>query len=163
MRDPAYNKYQKSGESSPPRPIFIHRVSKNRTMFKKNPNPNNPPPERRRYVRINKNFIMTYCLKSSPQKKIEITQLKNIGLGGMCFITTQKFEPSTLLQIELKTPYITDTTLLEGHVLESHEKIINMLYETRLEFVHINTEAQYLLTQLMEYFINGEKKQNTES
>ena len=135
-------------------------------MFKKNPEPNNQGPkasERRRHVRINKNFILTYCQKSSPEKKIEITQLKNISLGGMCFITTHKFEPSTLLQIELKTPYITDTTLLEGNVLESREKTKNMIYETRLEFVHINAEAQYLLTQLMEYFINGEKKQNTES
>ena len=132
-------------------------------MFKKNQEPHMPPTERRRHVRINKNFIMTYCQKSNPEKKIEITQLKNISLGGMCFITTCKFEPSTPLHIELKTPYITDTTLLEGVVLESHEKTKDMLYETRLKFVHINAEAQSLLTQLMEYFIHGERKQNTES
>ena len=132
-------------------------------MFRKNQESNNQLPERRRHVRINKNFIMTYCQKSNPRKKIEITQLKNISLGGMCFITTQKFEPSTPLQIELKTPYITDTTILEGIVLESQEKTKNMLYETRLQFVYLNTEAQYLLTQLMEYFINGEKERDKES
>ena len=133
-------------------------------MFKKNPDneqgkqPGNQ--ERRRYIRIKKNLIMTYSEKSKPEEKIEITQLKNISLGGLCFITTRKLEKSTQLCIDLKTPFMTETTFLEGIVLESHEKTKGLIYETRLQFVHINVEAKMLITQLMEYFINGEKEQN---
>ena len=91
-------------------------------------------PERRNYVRIKKNFILSYFDKDRPDEKYEITQLKNISMGGMCYVTSRKFNYGTSMGIELKTPYLSDTTYLEGVVLESHEKVKNMLYETRLQF-----------------------------
>ena len=60
--------------------------------------------ERRRYKRVNKNFILTYFDKNHPEDRHEITQLKNISLGGLCFVTLHHFEPGTPLGIELKHP-----------------------------------------------------------
>jgi hypothetical protein len=114
-----------------------------------------PKQERRRYIRIKKSFLLTYFDKSEPSRKHEITQLKNISLGGMCFITSQSFNPATELVIELKTPYLAETTHLEGVVLESHVKMKNRIYETRLGFRDLDTEAKILLEKLMEYFLNG--------
>ena len=114
-----------------------------------------PDPERRRYIRIKKSFLLSYSNKSEPNEKYEITQLKNISLGGMCFVTSQRFTVSTELNIELKTPYLAETTHLTGIVLESHEKMKNRIYETRLEFRNLDTEAKVLLQKLMEYFLNG--------
>src|SRR3989338_11056865 len=111
--------------------------------------------ERRKYIRIKKSFLLSYFDKSEPNRKYEITQLKNISLGGMCFVTSHNFNASTELRIELKTPYLAETTHLEGVVLESHEKMKNRIYETRLEFRNLNTEAKILLEKLMEFFING--------
>src|SRR5689334_19726005 len=85
--------------------------------------------ERRRSDRVKKNFILTYYNKSDPAHKYEITQLKNIGMGGMCFITSKPYALGTILGIDLKTPYLSDTTKLEGRVLESHEKVKNIIYE----------------------------------
>lgn len=113
--------------------------------------------ERRRYKRIKKNFILTYYDKNTPHQKFEITQLKNISLGGICFVTTKKFEPGTAIGIELKTPYLADTTYLEGYVLESHEKVKNMIFETRLKFALLNPQAEFLLSKVIEFFMNGEK------
>lgn len=113
-------------------------------------------PDRRQYKRISKNFILSYFFKDKPTEKIEITQLKNISMGGMCFITSKHFMPSTLLGIELKTPYISEITYLEGEVLESQEKIKNMIYETRLQFTSLNENAKFLLTKLIEYFLSEE-------
>ena len=73
----------------------------------------------------------------------------------MCFITTRSFDPSTRLSIELKTPYIAGTTYLEGSVLQSHEKMKGTIYETRLEFENLDTEAKVLLEKLMEFFIDA--------
>ena len=113
--------------------------------------------ERRKYKRINKHFILTYFHKNNPSQKIEITQLKNISMGGMCFVTSQKFDSGTQLGVELKTPYLADTTYLEGVVLESHEKVMDLIYETRLKFELLNPQAEFLLAKLIEFFINEEK------
>ncbi len=115
-----------------------------------------PKEERRKYKRINKSFILTYYDKSNPQEKYEITQLRNIGMGGMCFVTTRTFPSGTHLFIDLKTPYLTDITHIHGSVQESHEKVKDMLYETRLKFEHLNAEAEYVIAKLMEVFLEGE-------
>ena len=124
-------------------------------MFSENQNPKGSGKERRRYERIRKSFILSYFDLKTPDCKFEITQLKNISLGGMCFVTTRSFAPSTKLGIELKTPYIAGTTYLEGAVLQSHEKMKGAIYETRLEFDSLDTEAQVLLEKLMEFFIDA--------
>ena len=111
--------------------------------------------ERRQYIRIKKSFLLTYYLKDEPHRKFEITQLKNISLGGMCFVATFNLIPSTRLCVELKTPYLAETTHLEGIVLQSHEKMKNKIYETRLQFCELDTEATVLLKKLMDYFLNG--------
>jgi len=111
--------------------------------------------ERRGGERIKKSFILTYFDPDKPKQKIEITQLKNISRGGMCFVTTKKFESGKKLGIELKTPYLAGTTFLEGTVLESHEKMKGVLFETRLQFLMLDTEAKVLLETLMEFFIKA--------
>ena len=109
--------------------------------------------ERRQYERINKSFILSYFDQANPDHKFEITQLKNISFGGMCFITGQCYERSTNLSIELKTPYLAGTTHLEGTVIESYEKMVDKIYETRLKFGPLETEAKVLLGKLIDLFI----------
>ena len=113
--------------------------------------------ERRQYKRVNKNFILNYIEKAHPEKRYEITQLKNISMGGLCFVTSHEFPAGTILGIELKTPYLSDTTYLEGEILESHEKVKNTIYETRLQFSSLSSEAEFLLSKIIEFFMNGDK------
>ena len=120
----------------------------------KNQKPNEP--ERRHYKRIKKNFILKYYDLEFPQEKFEVTQLKNISKGGLCMITSKKCEPPMKIGIELNTPYLTDTTYLEGSVLASHEKIKNLIYETRLQFEQLDPEAEFLIEKLSEFFSNEE-------
>ncbi len=118
--------------------------------------------ERRREKRIKKHFLLTYFDKNNPSKRFELTQLKNISLGGLCFVTSQPFTPSTKIGIELKTPYLADATYLEGVVLASHEKVRNLLYETRLKFEFLDPKAEVLLSKLIEYFVNEHEKDKSE-
>ena len=85
-------------------------------------------------------------------KHHDISQLKNISLGGMCFVTSRKYAPGTKMAIELKTPYLAGTTSLKGTVLESHEKAVNILYETRLMFDPLTPQAQVVLNKIVSYF-----------
>ena len=118
-----------------------------------------PPdqPDRRYYIRIKKNFILSYHDQKNPGKKFGATQLKNISLGGMCFITSIRYEPGTKIIIELKTPYLTGTTHLEGTVLESQEKIADIICETRLVFDNLQPESEFVISKIVEYFKEKEK------
>jgi hypothetical protein len=117
-----------------------------------------PEKDRRRYVRIKKHFILSYFMKDDPSVKHDLSQLKNISLGGMCFVTSKAFEPQTKLGVELKTPYLADTTHLEGTVLESHEKLPTAIYETRMAFDPLSPQAEFVLKKVIDYFkeIKGE-------
>lgn len=117
-------------------------------------------PERRKYKRIKKNFILTYFNPLVPQEKFEASQLKNISVGGMCLITSKEFDPMTHLTIELKTPFLTDLVHLEGVVLESREKIKNIIYETRLEFSKISDQGRFVLTRLIEHYEKEEQREH---
>jgi len=110
--------------------------------------------ERRKSARIKRSFILSYFDQANPGHKFEITQLKNISFGGMCFITGQLYEPSTKLGVELKTPYLSGTTYLAGVVMESHEKMKGKIYETRLQFDPLETEAKLLLEKLIDLFVD---------
>lgn len=113
--------------------------------------------ERRQYSRVKKHFILTYAEKDNPTIKHEITQLKNISLGGMCFITTKSFPESAELSVELKTPYIADTTHLEGFVCKSHEKVVGLIYETRIKFEPLSPDAETIIKRLIN---SGLSKEN---
>jgi hypothetical protein len=130
-------------------------------MFsKKNKSESNPKEnggiEKRAHERFLRNYVLTYHEKNNPEKQYSVTQLKNLSIGGLCFITDQHFEKNVELSLALQTPYVSETTYLSGIVLESHEKVTDMLYETRIEFTKLTPESKFLLNKLIEFFKNGE-------
>jgi hypothetical protein len=115
--------------------------------------PIQPEEERRQYKRINRSFILSYFDLAEPDYKFEITQIKNISLGGMCFVATKDFDNSVKLGLELKTPYLSGTTYMEGAVVGSVERMKDKIYETRIQFDPLEPEAKVLLQKLIDFFI----------
>jgi len=76
----------------------------------------------------------------------------------MCFVSSVKLEPNTKLGINLRTPYVANTTYVEGNVLESHEKVTGIIFETRLQYENLSPEAEFVLNKLINYFMMGENK-----
>ena len=113
---------------------------------------NNFQEERRQYKRIEKHFVISYHDKNDPTIKHDVSQVKNISLGGMCFITSKRFPPSTEFHLELKTPYVPQTVALDGKVLESREKVADILYETRIEFGDLGKEVKEVFKKIIEKF-----------
>jgi len=116
--------------------------------------------ERRKYIRIKKSFILKFHLKRAPEQEFEITQLKNISKGGMCFITAKAYPKAEMVVLNLRTPYLVDETILEGAILESHEKIKDIIYETRVKFESISPQAEFLIEKLEEFFKKGDLNHN---
>jgi len=116
--------------------------------------------ERRQHPRIEKSFVLSYFDKDHPNDKHEITQVKNISAGGLCFVTSHFVKPSTKIALDLKTPYLAATLSLEGVTLASQEKIKGMIYETRLEFNNLSNQSQALLDKIIEIFMEKLKAKN---
>jgi hypothetical protein len=113
------------------------------------------PDDRRKHVRVDRNFILTYTDKAAPTLKNEITQLRNISRGGMCFVATRAFPVSAVLVIEMRTPFTTGSIMLEGIVLEARERIKGMIYDVRLQFQNLPEQANDILEKIEYYGIKG--------
>ncbi len=114
------------------------------------------PSERRKYIRISKNFIFDYFDLAKPSEKFPASQIKNISLGGLCIVTEKPFSPGDLLGIEIKTPFFSGLSSFQGRVLESHERIHGIVYETRIQFQNLTPDAEQVLNEAINFFERNE-------
>ena len=106
---------------------------------------------RRKYVRIYRNFILLYRLKGNDSITYEMSQVNNISRGGINFSSTVTLGKGNELNVELKTPFLNDKVDLEGIVLECREKIANLIYEVRVEFKDLSDQAGDVLAKIEQY------------
>jgi hypothetical protein len=106
---------------------------------------------RRKHVRIYRNFILSCRLKGDNQVKYEMSQVNNISRGGVNFSATADFPVGSELMIELKTPFLSDKVDLEGAVLESRDKIPGLVYAVRVQFQNISPQAEDILAKIEQY------------
>jgi hypothetical protein len=111
--------------------------------------------ERRKHPRVKKNYIIRFSEKNNPSLKFQVSQIENISRGGICFTSTLLFKPGTELAVELRTPYIAETIYLEGHVLESQEKVKGLIYHNRFQFREITPLAESVLQKIEKYNIQS--------
>lgn len=112
---------------------------------------NNPSDERRRYLRIYRNFIMSYHEKGKSVIKHNVSQVNNVSKGGLSFSSTHPLKQGIVVMVDLKTPFIADSIRLEGVVLGCIEKIPEMIYEIRLQFQEITEQASTALEKIESY------------
>ena len=103
---------------------------------------------RRKFVRIYRNFILWCRLKENKDIFFEMSQVNNISRGGVNFSTTTVLNVGSALLIELKTPFLNEKVDLEGVVLESQEKITNLIYAVRVQFQNLSPEAEDVLAKI---------------
>ena len=106
---------------------------------------------RRKHVRIYRNYILSYHLKGHGNIKYEMSQVNNISRGGINFTVTAPFEKGGDLVIEVRTPFLSDHVSMEGTVLESKEKVQGLLYEIRVQFHDLSPEAEEVLAKIERY------------
>jgi hypothetical protein len=108
--------------------------------------------ERRRHPRITGRFVVSYrILKESDN--IDISQTKNISLGGMMLTTNMKLNPGTNLALEIRLPFDPDPIMLIARVLESHEITRNLIYDTRLQFLAVDEKHSKVINETVCYYL----------
>ncbi|MFA5156048.1 MAG: PilZ domain-containing protein [Candidatus Omnitrophota bacterium] len=116
-----------------------------------------PGPERRRFPRIDGRFIVSYRILEESDN-IDITQTKNLSLGGMLLTTNRKFDPGTNLALEIRLPFDPDPIMLIGKVVESHEITKGLIYDTRMMFLAIDEKHRGILSQTIMHYLKRSGK-----
>ncbi|MDD5567634.1 MAG: PilZ domain-containing protein [Candidatus Omnitrophica bacterium] len=114
-------------------------------------------PERRRHPRVTGRFIVSYRIMNESDN-IDISQTKNIGMGGMLLTTNKRFDNGVNLALEIRLPFDPHPIMIIGRVLESKEIIEDMIYDTRIEFLAVDERHKKVINETVGYYIKKEKE-----
>jgi len=109
-------------------------------------------PERRRYPRATGRFIVSYRVLEDIDS-VDISQTKNISLGGMLLTTNRQFKPGTRLALEIRLPFDASPITIVAKVLESHEITKNLIYDTRIEFTDVDERHKKIISETVGYYL----------
>ena len=110
-------------------------------------------PERRRNPRVRGRFIVSYRIMEESNI-IDITQTKDVCLGGMLLTTNKIFDKGTALAVEIRLPFEKNPIMLIGKVIESHEISKDLIYDTRLEFIAIDENHRSIINKTVDYYVS---------
>jgi len=114
--------------------------------------------ERRRFVRINANFVVSYIDVTPEVSKSNITQTKNIGLGGILVTTDRKIKAGTILKIKLMIPTAPTYVEVKVEVVGCKEKVKDLIYEIRGRFVVLKDEDKDYVYKIVESYSRSRKR-----
>ena len=109
-------------------------------------------PERRKHPRISGRFIVSYRILEEVDNA-DITQTRNVSLGGMLLTTNRQFDPGTNLALEIRLPFDPHPIMIIGKVLESREITRNLIYDTRLTFLAIDERHRKIINETVDYYL----------
>ena len=108
--------------------------------------------ERRKATRIVGRFIVSYRILEEKEKT-DISQTKNLGLGGMLLTTNRRFEQGTNIALEIRLPFDPEPMKIIGKVLESKEITKNLIYDTRIQFLAVDELHKKVLSETVKHYM----------
>lgn len=108
--------------------------------------------ERRKHPRAKGRFIVSYRVMPA-NNNADITQTKNLSLGGMLLTTNCQFSSGTNLALEIRLPFDPNPIMIIGKVLESKEVTKNMIYDTRLIFLAVDEKHRHIIQETVNYYL----------
>ena len=114
-------------------------------------NDNNVIFERRKFVRIAGTFVISYSDITTADAKSDVSQTKNISLGGILFTAGQQFKAGTVLKIKLRLPDTPDYFDAKVKVISSKQRVKGIMYDTRVKFIEIRGEDKSAINKIIEY------------
>ncbi len=99
--------------------------------------------DQRKDDRVLKNFTVIYFIKNEPHGRADLCSIKDISKGGLRFVASRPLKENDELLMELRIPYVVPrVTPVEGKVIGVKEMIKNVMYEVRVSFTKVDTQAQ---------------------
>ncbi|UCG35805.1 MAG: PilZ domain-containing protein [Candidatus Omnitrophota bacterium] len=119
-------------------------------------------PERRRFPRLNENYVVSYRKTEAARKEYDLSQTKNISRGGACIATRTQFEKGAHLEIVMRVPFRPEKITVEGEVVESKEVVKNLVSHTRIKFVNVDPALEKELGAFLEQLLEEEGEEEEE-
>ena len=114
-------------------------------------------PERRKAPRLEYNFVVSYRVLEE-QDNVDITQTKNISLGGMWLTTNRKFNIGAKLALDIRLPFDPDPIKLVGVVVEAKEVVTNLIYDTHLAFTSVDEKHKKTINKTVEHYLQKKEE-----
>ena len=108
--------------------------------------------EKRKNPRAAGRFIVSYRILEN-NGNTDITQTRNLSLGGMLLTTNCQFSPGTNLALEIRLPFDPNPIMLIGKVSESREITKDLIYDTRLIFLAIDERHRKIINETVGYYL----------
>jgi len=112
--------------------------------------------ERRKHPRVYGKFVVSYRVKKDKEN-CDISQTRNLSLGGMILTTNREFPQGTTLAIDIRLPFFMEPINLTGKVLESKEIVKDLIYDTRINFLEIDPKAEAIINDTVGYYTKSKK------
>ncbi len=109
-------------------------------------------PEKRKHPRITGRFIVSYRILEE-EDNLDISQTRNLSLGGMLLTTNRQLEPGTNIALEIRLPFDPNPMMLIAKVVESHEITKDLIYDTRLDFLAVDEKHRNIISQTIDYYL----------
>ena len=114
-------------------------------------------PERRNNPRVVGRFIVSYRIMNEIDN-IELSQTKDIAMGGMLLTTNRSFLPGVSLALEIRLPFDAHPIMIVGRVVESREIIKDMIYDTHIEFMSVDERHRKVISETVSYYLEKDKE-----
>lgn len=111
--------------------------------------------ERRKHSRISGKFVVSYRVKSEIDN-YDISQTRNLSLGGILLTTNRNFPPGTLLSIDIRLPFFVDAIKITGRVEECKEIVKDLIYDTRVVFVEVDSKFKDIINDTVGYYLKSQ-------
>jgi len=108
-------------------------------------------PERRSGQRVPGRFIVSYRVLEEADNA-DISQTKNISMGGMLLTTNRAFDPGTSLALEIRLPFDPHPIMLIGKVIESRVITKDLIYDTRLMFLAVDENHRKVMNETITHY-----------
>ena len=112
--------------------------------------------DKRKHPRVAARFIVSYRILDESDSR-DITQTKNISLGGMLLTTNRQFNPGTNLALEIRLPFDPNPIMLVGKVLESKQITRNLIYDTRISFLAVDEKHRAVIGETVSCYLRKDE------
>ncbi|RJP28699.1 MAG: PilZ domain-containing protein [Candidatus Omnitrophota bacterium] len=109
-------------------------------------------PEKRKTPRIAGRFIVSYRILEE-NNNVDISQTKNLSMGGMLLTTNRHFDVGTNIALEIRLPFDPNPIMLIAKVMESREITKDLIYDTRLAFLAVDERHRKIINETVDYYI----------
>jgi len=87
------------------------------------------------------------------QDALDVSQTKNLSVGGMAITTSTQFKPDARLILKVRVPSARDPVEIIGRVIESSPMGKMAVYNTRVEFLAIDEKYRQAITDTVSHHL----------